>query len=102
MEFTTDSSARTDYVSKEFCTPEVEEESEEAESNPNGILYAVAVKTDVEIIVGNLLWQFQQPVFCFCVGVVQLCVRSGCRQASVDLPKGTLKAFVRCSIRGKS
>ena len=57
MEFTTDSSARTDYVSKEFCTPEVEEESEEAEGNPNGVLYAFAVKTDVEIIVGNLLRQ---------------------------------------------
>ena len=57
MEFTTDSSARTDYVSKEFCTPEVEEESEEAKSNPNGILYAVAVKTDIEINVGNLLRQ---------------------------------------------
>ena len=57
MEFTTDSSARTDYVSEEFCTPEVEEESEEAEGNLNGILYAVAVKTDVEIIVCNLLQQ---------------------------------------------
>ena len=57
MEFTTDSNAKTDYVSKEFCTSEVEEESEEAEGNPNGVLYAVAVKTDVEIIVGNLLRQ---------------------------------------------
>ena len=57
MEFTTDSSAKTNYVSKEFCTPEVEEESEEAEGNPNGVLYAVAVKTDVEIIVSNLLRQ---------------------------------------------
>ena len=48
--------ARSHYVSKEFCTPEVEER-EEAENNPNGVLYAVAVKTDVEIIVGNLLRQ---------------------------------------------
>ena len=49
--------ARGHYVSKEFCTPEVEEEREEAEGNPNGVTYAVAVKTDVEIIVGNLLRQ---------------------------------------------
>ena len=65
MEFTTDSSARTEYVSKEFCTPEVEEESEEAEGNPNGVLYAVAVKTDVEIIVGNLLRQISAACFLF-------------------------------------
>ena len=35
----------------------MEEESEEAEGNLNSVLYAVAVKTDVEIIVGNLLRQ---------------------------------------------
>ena len=45
--------AQGHYVSKEFCTPEVEEEREEAKGNPNGVVYAVAVKTDVEIIVGN-------------------------------------------------
>ena len=56
MEFTTD---------KEFCTPEVEEESEEAEGNPNGVLYAVAVKTDVEIIVGNLLQQISAACYLF-------------------------------------
>ena len=49
--------ARGHHVSKEFCTPEVEEEREEAEGNPNGVIYAIAVITDVEIIVGNLLWQ---------------------------------------------
>ena len=59
-----------------FCTLEVEEEREEAEGNSNGIVYAVAVKTDVEIIVGNLLRQIQQPVLCFCTGAVQLCARS--------------------------
>ena len=48
---------RGHHVSKEFCTPEVEEEREEAKGNPNGIVYVIAVKTDVEIIVGNLLWQ---------------------------------------------
>ena len=42
--------ARGHYVSKEFCTPEVEEEREEAKGNPNGVVYAVAVKTDVEIM----------------------------------------------------
>ena len=59
-----------------FCTPEVEEEREDAEGNPNGVVYAVAVKTDVEIIVGNLLRQIQHPVLCFCAGAVQLCARS--------------------------
>ena len=59
-----------------FCTPEVEEDGEEAEGNPNGVVYAVAVKTDVQIIVGNLLRQIQQPVLCFCAGAVRLCARS--------------------------
>ena len=54
----------------------MEEEREKAEGNPNGVVYAVAVKTDVEIIVGNLLQQIQQPVLCYCVGAVQLCARS--------------------------
>ena len=35
----------------------MEEEREEADGNRNGVLFAVAVKTDVEIIVGNLLRQ---------------------------------------------
>ena len=37
----------------------MEEEREEFEAvgNPNGVVYAVTVKTDVEIIVGNLLRQ---------------------------------------------
>ena len=35
----------------------MEEERKEAVGNPNGVVYAVAVKNDVEIIVGNLLWQ---------------------------------------------
>ena len=33
----------------------MEEEREEAEGNPNGVVYVVAVKTDVDIIVSNLL-----------------------------------------------
>ena len=45
--------AQGHHVSKEFCTQEVEEEREEAKGNPNGVVYAIAVKTDVEIIVGN-------------------------------------------------
>ena len=56
LEFTTDSSARTLRFQR-VCTSEVEEERKEAEGNPNGVVYAVAVKTDVEIIVGNLLRQ---------------------------------------------
>ena len=39
--------ARGHYVSKKFCTPQVEEERKEAEGNPNGVTYAVAVKTDL-------------------------------------------------------
>ena len=59
-----------------FCTLEVEEECEEAKGNLNSAVYAVAAKTEVEIIVGNLLQQIQQPVLCFCAGGVQLCARS--------------------------
>ena len=33
----------------------MEEEREEAEGNLNGVVYVVAVKADVDIIVGNLL-----------------------------------------------
>ena len=56
MEFTTNSSARTPRFQR-VCTPEVEEEREKVVGNPNGVVYAVTVKTDVEIIVGNLLRQ---------------------------------------------
>ena len=35
----------------------MEEEHEEAEGNLNGVVYVIAVKTDIEIIVGNLLQQ---------------------------------------------
>ena len=49
--------ARGHYAFKEFRTPEVEDEREEAVGNPNGFEYAVAVKNDVEIIIGNLLRQ---------------------------------------------
>ena len=45
------------HVSKDFCTPEVEEEREEADGNPNGVICVVAVKTGVEIIFSNLLRQ---------------------------------------------
>ena len=95
--------ARGHYVSKEFFTPEVEEEREEAEGNPNGIVYAVAVKTDVEIIVGNLLRQISTACSLFLrwSGTI-LCEVTGCRRASADGPKEGLKAFVRCSTRAKS
>ena len=33
----------------------MEEEHEEAEGNPNGVVYVIAVKADVDSIVGNLL-----------------------------------------------
>ena len=36
---------------------EEEREEFEAAGNPNGVVYAVAMKADVEIIVGNLLRQ---------------------------------------------
>ena len=81
----------------------MEEEREEAEGNPNGIAYAVAVKTDVEIIVGNLLRQISPACSLFLrwSGTI-VCEVTGCRRASADGPKGGLKAFVRSSIRGKS
>ena len=97
--------ARGHYVSKEFCTPEVEEERKEAEGNPNVVVYAVAVKTDVEIIVGNLLRQLQISAACSLFlrwsGTI-LCEVTGCRRASADRPKEGLQAFVRCSTRAKS
>ena len=95
--------ARGHYVSKEFCTLEVEEEREEAEGNPNGVTYAVAVKTDVEIIVGNLQRQISTACSLFLrwSGTI-LGEVTGCRRASADRPKEGLKAFVRCSTRAKS
>ena len=68
--------ARSHCVSKEFCTPEVEEEREEAEDNLNGVLYAVAVKTDVEIIVSNLLQQILAVCSQFYALERYYCVRS--------------------------
>ena len=81
----------------------MEEEHEEAEGNPNGVVYAVAVKTDVEIIVGNLLRQISAAcsLFMRCSGTI-VCEVPGLGRASADLPKEGLKAFVRCSIPGKS
>ena len=82
----------------------MEEEHEEAKGNWNGVVYAVAVKTDVEIIVGNLLQQISAAcsLFLHWSGTIVCEVRGGLGRASADLPKGGLKAFVRCSIPGKS
>ena len=95
--------ARGHYVSKEFCTPEVEKEREEAKCNPNGVVYAVAVKTDVEIVVRILLRQISTACSLFLrwSGTI-VCEVTGCRRASADRPKGGFKAFVRCSTRAKS
>ena len=94
---------RGHYVSKEFCTPEVEEEREEAVGNPNGVVYAVAVKTDVEIVVRILLRQISTACSLFLrwSGTI-VCEVTGCRRASADRPKGGLKAFVRYSTRARS
>ena len=99
MEFTTDSSVWTLHF-QEFCTPEGEEERVEAEG---GVVYAAAMKTDIEIIVGNLLWQISAAcsLFLHWSGTI-VCEVTSCRQASADRSKGGLKAFVRCSIHGKS
>ena len=43
----------------------MEEEREEAEGNPNYVVYAVAVKTDVDIIVGNLLRKISAACYLF-------------------------------------
>ena len=95
--------AQGHYISKEFCTPEVEEERKEAVGNPNSIVYAVAVKTDVEILVSNLLRQISAACSLFlCWNGTIVCEVIGCRQTSADWPKEGLKAFVRCSTRGKS
>ena len=87
MEFTTDSSTRTLEFRKEFRTPEVEEESKEAIGNPNSIIYAVAVRTDVEIIVCTLLRQILAACFLFLhwSGTI-VCEVTGSRRASADLP----------------
>ena len=81
----------------------MEEEHKEAKGNPNGVVYAVAVKTDVEIIVGNLLQQISAACSLFLrwSGTI-VCKVTGLGRASADLPKGSLKAFVRCSIPGKA
>ena len=86
--------AQGHYLSKEFCTPEVEEERKEAEGNPNGVEYAVAVKTDVEIIVSNLLRQISTACSLFLrwSGTI-LCKVTGCRRASADRLKEGFKSL---------
>ena len=81
----------------------MEEEREEAVGNLNGVVYAVAVKTDVEIIVGNLLRQILAACSLFLrwSGTI-VCKVTGSRRVLADRPKRGLKAFVRCIIRGKS
>ena len=81
----------------------MEEEREEAEGNPNGIVYVVAVKTDVDIIVGNLLRKISAACSLFLRwSSTIVCEVTGLGRASADQPKGGLKAFVRCSIPWKS
>ena len=90
------------HVSKEFCTPEVEEEHKEAKGNSNGVAYAVAVKTDVEIIVGNLLRQILAACSLFLrwSGTIVYEV-TGLGQTSAELPKGGLIAFYVAASREK-
>ena len=65
--------------------------------------YLFAVKTDIEIIVGNLL----QQISAGCSLLLHwsrttVCEVTGLGRASADLPKGGLKAFVRCCISENS
>ena len=54
-----------------------------------GVVYAVAVKTDVEIIVGNLLRQISEgcSLFLRWSGTI-VCEVTGLGRASADQPKG--------------
>ena len=69
----------------------MEEEHEEAEGNPNGVVYAVAGKTDVEIVVSSLLRQISAACSLFLrwSGTI-VCEVTGLGRASADLPKGGL------------
>ena len=70
----------------------MEEEREEAEINLNGVIYAVTMMTDVEIIVRNLLQQTSAASSLFlCWSGTIMCEVTGCRRASADLPKGGLR-----------
>ena len=99
MEFTTGSSARTLRFQRVLHTGGGRR-ARGSRGNPNGVIYAVAVKTDLEIIVGILLRQILTACSLFLrwSGTI-VCDVTGCRRAPVDQPKG---GFVRCSIRGKS
>ena len=81
----------------------MEEEREEAKGNPNSVVNAVAVKTDVEIIVGNLLRQISAAcsLFLRCSGTI-VCEVTSLGRVSAYLPKRGLKAFVPCNIPGES
>ena len=82
----------------------MKEEHEEAEGNPNDVVYVVAVKTDVEIIVGNLLRQISAACSLFLrwSGTI-VCEVTGCRRTLADRPKGGLKTFVQyVAARGNS
>ena len=66
--------------------------------NPNIVVYAVAVKTDVEIIVGNLLQQISAAcsLFLSWSGTIE-CEVTGSRRASAVQSKGSLK--VLCTLQ---
>ena len=67
------------------------------EGNPNDV-YAVAVKTDADIVVGHLPWKISAACSLFLrrSGTI-VCQVTGSRRASLDLPQGGLE--VPCTLK---
>ena len=102
MEFTTDSSARTLRFQRVLHTGGGRR-ARESRGIPNGVVYAVAVKTDVEINVGILLRQISAACTLFLrwSGTI-VCEVTGCRRASADRPKGGLKPLYIAALARKA
>ena len=99
MEFIIDSCVRGHHISKEFWTPELGEElsCQREEGNPNDV-YAVAVKTAANIVVGHLPRKISATCSLFLSRSSTIaCEVTGSRRASADLPQGGLE--VPCALK---
>ena len=98
MEFIIDSCVRGHHVSKEFWTPELGKElSCQCEEGNLNDVYAVAAKTDANIVIGHLPKKISAACSLFLShsGMIA-CEVTGSRQAPADLPQGGLNQGPSC------
>ena len=100
-EFTTDSSARTLCFQRVLHTGGGRRVWG-SRGNPNGVIYAVAVKTDVEVIVSILLQQISPACSLFLHwSDTIVCEVTGSRRVSADWPKKAWKPLYTAAFMGK-